>query len=181
MTNDHFYSYTHNWQPAWCGEDYVVWSRRDATVANDWEICTMRVTDVAFQETKRCYGTADGLDDAHPSCGVRNGQLRVAWAREKSQGGKARLCTMKFEDFSDVVCTPDGDYDIDYTRPTWSPGGTQIAFAANMDDELEPDDDYDIFVINSDQESLEEGIAEALTTNDDEDDDPDWGPAVLGQ
>ena len=79
------------------------------------------------------------------------------------------------------VCTPDGGPAINWTRPTWSPSGTQIAFASNENVDYPGEVDYDIYRISSDSISLEDGgPIVANTENTFEDDDPYWGGAVLG-
>jgi hypothetical protein len=184
-----------SFSPAWCGNNHVVFAQTNSlddqgVAVDDISICTMNATTTEVP-TVRCHITNDGLHERYPSCSMRNGQWTVAYAMQKtpSQSHTSRICTVDLDrttfDFIPGTehCTPNEEEDltISWTKPTWSPGGTQIAFVANMDENLNPADDFDIYRINSDSNSLEAGgPVVPNTTNGLEEDAPDWGPAILG-
>ena len=183
-----------NFAPEWCGSNHVVFSRSnheygEGQTLSELTICTMNATTTEVP-TIRCHITDDGLHERFPSCGMRNGQWTVAYAMQKSAASSStsRICTVAVDqttfDFipDSEVCTPNDEEDltISWTKPTWSPGGLQIAFAANMDENGDPAVDFDIYRIGSDTASLLAGDPVVPnTTNLAEEDDPDWGPAIL--
>ena len=128
-------------------------------------------------------GTDDGgLVDEYPSCNPAG--TEIAWARETGyKSGTTQIFKISVSDFledpfdpSDIVQLTFPIHNNNATMPTWSPSGSQIAFATNRYQHNDPTDlDYDIWVINS------TGTANdtPLTDNSDEDDEPNWGPGIL--
>jgi len=182
-----------NFEPAWCGNNHMVFTRTnheyEEGVLLGPTICTKAIPTTEPTEI-RCHITDDGLDERYPSCGMKNGEWTVAYAMQKTGAPSdvSRICTINLDqttfDFipGTEVCTPEDELTVDWTRPTWSPGGTQIAFASNENVGSPGEDDYDIYRIGSDTISLQTGSPIfAHPSNTDEDDDPDWGPALLGQ
>jgi len=180
-----------NLDPAWCGSNHVVFSRTHHLSTAEPTICTMAIPAPGATEPPeiRCHDTPDFLDERYPSCGRRNGgeNWTVAFALQKTGATNSihRICTVELDQTTfDFIpdsehCTPNEEEDltISWTKPTWNPGGTEIAFAANMDELGDPAGDYDIYRIGSDTDSLDNGgPIVANTTNTDEDNDPDWGP-----
>jgi hypothetical protein len=193
LTNDPGSAFQKNQHPAWCGSGSVVWSRYTSPVTleqepdvNEYTICIMKVDENGpIPGTIKCHDTpepdsddgGDELDEEHPSCGVFNGQEKIAYANGKVGAGDLdtyKICIINSDFSGEEECTPDDNPTIDQTMPTWSPGGTQLAFASN-----ESGGDYDIFVINV--PGLPNNSWMMLGPDDAfEDLDPDWGPAVLG-
>jgi hypothetical protein len=189
LTTDESLLANQNEHPAWCGSDRIVWSRYNNMEEGgdklEFTICTKALHPPG--EEPNCHDTpaddavdgGDELSERHPSCGVSNGQLSIAYAKQKTDseqyGGTSRVCVVDFDFADDPLCMPDSHPGVDLTRPTWSPGGLVIAFASN---ELPPGD-YDIRLINV--EDLEDGGPSVpLGPNDVfEDNEPDWAPALL--
>ena len=119
--------------------------------------------------------------DAYPSCNPAG--TTIAWAREISYQGVTQIYRISVDDFVDSQSDADAlldavkltntTHESDATMPAWSPSGSQIAYAT--DQPLNASTDYEIWIMNSDDGSAKT----PLTDNSDEDDEPNWGPAVL--
>jgi hypothetical protein len=186
-----------SYQPAWCGSSHIVWSRSNIECGGPgnpcginedypWELCTIEVDHegLVVDGTERCV--MEDLGNQYPNCGVSDGVLTVVWGqgdgdtKEPITGefieGPHEICRMPFTNFDpfdidDVQCfsnPDDPDNLLDDNKPVLSPDGNQMSFTTNRDG------DYDIWVMMSNGDS-----PQPLTSNNDTDDDPDWGGSVL--
>ena len=185
-----------NYQPSWCGDDHVIWSREidpmcggscGASQLYWWELCIQEVDQNGTIGSAECYlGVSHQKANHYPSCNA-SGDM-VAFAQSpgdiKPVGGgdyietPHDICTMdlqagtpvQIED--SVVCLINDD--VDDTKPVWSPSGSQLAYGQGDLDDVTA---YEIYKVNADD--LGNQTPERLTDNDDADNDPDWGPAAL--
>ena len=199
MTNDESSLFDNkNINPTWCGFNHIVWSRyikneQGVNTSNEYTICQMEVSPQGgpVEGTTICQDTladdeidgGDELDAVYPSCGVLNGQLKIAYAKEKVEStggyeGGLRICTIDFPIHysQEPDCSPASHPSVQWIWPTWSPGGTQIAFAGND----VPPHDFDIYRINFSDLELGGPTVPVGPDDFDDDDHPDWGPALLG-
>jgi hypothetical protein len=112
-----------NEHPAWCGNDHVVWSRYTNDSGpfnpNEFTICRMPVNSSGQSGPIECHDTTDPdtiengedeLNERHPSCGVFNGELKIAYANSRVTEGanslEHKICVIDRDDFEQVeICT----------------------------------------------------------------------------
>jgi Tol biopolymer transport system component len=108
-------------------------------------------------------GTGGGGGPSGPATPLDAGRLTVVYAVQKDEASHLWLAE---DDAGDPVQLTDGD-GSEFV-PTWSPDGTRIVFAAAAN----PEDDYDLWVINADGTGLDQ-----LTDTDDVGEGPaSWSP-----
>jgi Tol biopolymer transport system component len=196
LTSDDGGSGLIDYHPAWCGDDHVIWSRESNCVAPAsceltekyfWELCIVEVSQTGPVGDPTCFlDWTSAKANQHPSCNESGDMVAFAQSDGDIKSGDFYIeqphdiCTMDLtaEDPEDAVeCNTDfdTDSDVDENHPTWSPAGTQIAFASNKPNNGPSDVDYEIWKVNDDFS----GTPVPLTDNTDVDDEPDWGAAVL--
>ena len=175
-----------NTQPAFCGDNHFVWALEDSYGG---AICYQEFDNDGPVGTRECrfYNDEPAIIDLYPSCDP-DGDY-IGWAREIPPvfSGELQIFKISVTDFLKDPEDPEDPFDPDDAvqltdepdtvaiMPTWSPSGSQIAYASTRSPTAtSSDDDYEIWAMN------QNGSGHTpLTDNSIDDREPNWGPAAL--
>ncbi|MCP3979487.1 MAG: hypothetical protein GY716_09185 [bacterium] len=184
-----------NEQPAWCGNDHVVWSQYTCDGGfnqgascpeggvNEFTICKQQIGPSGLVGPRVCHDTPDHDDppplgdggdefsERHPDCGF-NGEWKIAYAKTKDGPyGVSKICVLPRDDFAaEPICSPN-EGQIDYKMPSWSPNATWLAVASDFNGT------YDIFKVRLNL--LPGGFFQQVgdpQLDDSDELDPEWYP-----
>jgi Tol biopolymer transport system component len=169
--------------PAWCGDNLIVFSRRFVGSGEDWQVWVMDAEDGGNKDN---LTNGNGDNDEFPACPGRGG--RVAFTRDNASMMAPgisdiwiySLSSESEQNETESQCPPELDDSYD-SGPSWSPGETQITFSLKDFSETNPAEIYK-FTVGDKTDGIGCGCGDPclqtlvqLTDNEVIDIEPDWG------